>query len=692
MGLVAAFALLLLVSCGPGQIKTFDLDIGDVTELLKFSREVVTDVLESYKLIKPKPAPGDDLNGGNGFPFVKMMEKRLMNNIGQVSRKIDAVEARLEHKTELLLDSVLEKLPEREALENAMHDLWKYVGQVEHAYHNFVMYAEAPSQRYERYTVEEFARNSVSSQLNALPDVLKMIHRLVVPQDWDSDVFHRSILTLLAKNMQEASSQICNTQQSPQQLLYNLYNTIALTEIKGYTMMQFSWTVLKLYEIGNFTGEMEQLKQQYAIRTSETLRAVKTAMAFAPREVWKCDPAKHIPEVTYTELKQTFQGYIVNEVDMNPHGTCRENCAFYTYSKQYGCFKNKYCSNQRRCNGKLINCRYVDSDMWVCPADRSSDRRYEYIEYEDGQVYGQKQGSCKRGTTKVDSWWRWLFWHCSYCLCYCDDHNAASDRYFNLRPVVSDIDKNKVVTGVRMKKVNQIIHIQIQEGKLLPRGFIEPSSVSWKKIDNYTIYDSNVKSGVDYHTIMWEKRAVDLDDLDAPADHLLTGLRFRVIGTHLNLEIMMTPFNFTTGALMIERSMWHSHDATDASEASYNLDGEVRQLERRTEFKLNHPDIPTRSTVQAVPDSKSNQFVTFEPTDAVKDAAQNTVPFIDTQPVEPRPPMPISGAGIFHKGRDGYGGFLALKLITYNIEPQLKSDLPQAPPVIGMSNDINAAI
>lgn len=47
--------------------------------------------------------------------------------------------------------------------------------------------------------------------------------------------------------MQEASSQICSEQQSPQQLLFNLYNAIALTEIKGYTMMQFSYMLLRLY-------------------------------------------------------------------------------------------------------------------------------------------------------------------------------------------------------------------------------------------------------------------------------------------------------------------------------------------------------------------------------------------------------------------------------------------------------------
>lgn len=44
-----------------------------------------------------------------------------------------------------------------------------------------------------------------------------------------------------------------------------------------------------------------------------------------------------------------------------------------------------------------------DSDMWVCPSSPISMRRYEYIEYENGKVLGEKK-YCSLGTTKV----RWL--------------------------------------------------------------------------------------------------------------------------------------------------------------------------------------------------------------------------------------------------------------------------------------------
>jgi Domain of unknown function (DUF4803) len=35
--------------------------------------------------------------------------------------------------------------------------------------------------------------------------------------------------------------------QSPHQLMYNLYNIIALTEVKGYAMVQFSYMMLRIY-------------------------------------------------------------------------------------------------------------------------------------------------------------------------------------------------------------------------------------------------------------------------------------------------------------------------------------------------------------------------------------------------------------------------------------------------------------
>jgi len=351
---------------------------------------------------------------------------------------------------------------------------------------------------------------------------------------------------------------------------------------------------------------------------------------------------------------------------MNNDGTCRENCAAYQFAENMGCFKDMFCSRQPKCTGKLLNCQFVDADMWVCPAKQSSMRRYEFIEYENGRILGNK-GSCTRGTTKVDSWWRWLFWHCSYCFCVCDEQSSKSDRYFNLREAVTNVTANRVVTGLRFRKFNRIIHLQIQEGELGPRGSINDSTLQWKPMSDYNLLDRGVKNGVDYHTLTWDKRSIDLDDLKAPSSHVITGCRFRKVGTHLNFEVRITEVDFKSGRLLdpLTTSLWISNDNT------------VQSSEKRTEIRLNRPDVPTNSRVKSQPDSTTNQYIDFTHTDMDADAAQTTIPYLDAQDVVSIPPCPISGAGIYHKGANMYGGFIAPKLLTYDFTPHIELPEPK---------------
>ena len=47
---------------------------------------------------------------------------------------------------------------------------------------------------------------------------------------------------------------------------------------------------------------------------------------------------------------------IENEVDMNNIGTCRDSCGTYRVAETHGCYKDKFCAKQRRCNGRLFDC------------------------------------------------------------------------------------------------------------------------------------------------------------------------------------------------------------------------------------------------------------------------------------------------------------------------------------------------
>ncbi|XP_077292900.1 uncharacterized protein LOC143915942 isoform X2 [Arctopsyche grandis] len=475
----------------------------------------------------------------------------------------------------------------------------------------------------------------------------------------DKIVIHGSLYRQI---LEEAKRNTCAMQMSMQQIIYNTYNTVNLAQIKAYAMTQFSLILLKIYEDGNSTDEAIKARDAYQKRISTEMVSLKSALVQASRTVLRCDPHRHEEGKTYVALTRLLQGYVENEVDMNDQNACRENCAYYQVAKNHGCFKDQFCSRQPPCNGKILSCTYIDSDMSICPSSKTSSRRYEWIEYENGRVLGKK-GSCMRGQTKVDSWWRWGLYHCSYCLCVCDEPSTMSDRYVSMDEVTADVLHQKVVTGLRFVKVNRVINIQISEGKLLPGGKIDQNSVTWSEVKSKNLKYS--VRGKDYHEMSNEERAIDLDDLEGPQGYVLTGVRFKKLGSHLNFEIQVMPYNFTTGELNSHKYEWISNDNTDAS-----------AHKPRSKLSLRNPDVPTSISIPSVVLSTSDQFIEFTHSDFDKDAAQSTVPFLDAQPVVSDIHVPLSGAGLYHKGMMGSGGFIAPKIITYDYSQHINDNIP----------------
>lgn len=90
----------------------------------------------------------------------------------------------------------------------------------------------------------------------------------------------------------EAKSTICSFGLSAQQVLYQLYNAISITELKGYSMMQFSWMLLKAYGKGNFTAEAKLMRRRFEDRTNRTQLLLQQVMKQASRDYWRCDPER----------------------------------------------------------------------------------------------------------------------------------------------------------------------------------------------------------------------------------------------------------------------------------------------------------------------------------------------------------------------------------------------------------------
>lgn len=105
-----------------------------------------------------------------------------------------------------------------------------------------------------------------------------------------------------------------------------------------------------------------------------------------------------------------------------------------------------------------------------------------------------------------------------------------------------------------------------------------------------------------------------------------------------------------------EKSYWISNDNTPAMAQN-----------PRGELQLHSPDDPTKFPALSKIDSRPDTFMRFVPTDRVKDVAQLTVPFFDSQTVAPTPASWLSGIELFHKGQPGSGGFLGMKVTNYDV-------------------------
>lgn len=72
-------------------------------------------------------------------------------------------------------------------------------------------------------------------------------------------------------------------------------------------------------------------------------------------------------------------------------------------------------------------------------------------------------------------------------------------------------------------KFGRVFHLQIYQGTLGERGSVSPGD--WLPVQKFDPSDVGMIDGEDYHTLTYEKRAIDLDELDSPSGHVLTGVR-----------------------------------------------------------------------------------------------------------------------------------------------------------------------
>lgn len=96
---------------------------------------------------------------------------------------------------------------------------------------------------------------------------------------------------------------------------------------------------------------------------------------------------------------------------MNYEQNCMKDCGYYDVAEHKTCHSDQFCAKQPVCNGRILNCQYIDSDMRICQSVRCTNKFnfkminiYKYVNLniffrnleviDDMNIYHTKMAKC----------------------------------------------------------------------------------------------------------------------------------------------------------------------------------------------------------------------------------------------------------------------------------------------------------
>lgn len=177
-----------------------------------------------------------------------------------------------------------------------------------------------------------------------------------------------------------------------------------------------------------------------------------------------------------------------------------------------------------------------------------------------------------------------------------------------------------------------MVQWQITEGKLSSRGQADYGESTTSKYE-FQRWEHKPVEGVDYFTMSYENRSINLDDVAVPSGHVVTGVRFGHRNGQILIEVRATEFDYHEARLKnIEKSFWVSN--SDSGRYEFQLPNRLNPFEKHNQGKI------------YVPQHLKDSFVRFTPTDFENDLSQMMVPVIETDFMGTRSDCPTALRGI----------------------------------------------
>ncbi|XP_011302214.1 uncharacterized protein [Fopius arisanus] len=657
------------------QVEPFAMpSLSDLWKMAKFGYNVGSKIKEGYDIYELFT---DDTS--------ERIDK-ILDQVAEVSTKIDGFESRLDQRLDVIVESLVSRITLIQKLDTTFMELHKIIVSVDRLWETYLKYSKN-YKSFNNATLKEFIAYATGIQDRDLEGRLSQVHRLIVPLR-TAHIRDSLFLTML-KNEKENELITCDEGNSHQQIIFQIYYTVALTELRGFIMAAWAYGIRPRFEKGTYTAEVNDLEARFTMRTRDYLLSTKEAMKIASTSIRRCDPkGGHIKGLTYAEFDELFHTYVINEADIDRWDSCERTCetiGTQTYRRRHDTYLNY--NYDRPCWGSITGCRKGGGKMTVCDTRNSSNsRRYYWFKESNGDVAGDNSAGCPGQLNYPKSWIRG-FYSCDYCVCRCEADRVITraKRAICFMPAMSSFEFNMVVTGVRIVQRDKMIYLQVREGVLEGQGAIKKNTERWAYFTEYEyerlheggftkswgLRTVRLRRGYNFDFIKGDQRSMNLDDVSAPFGHVVVGVRFALAedvskktNNPVRLMLLIAPYNFETGKLDVslhKRPTWIGVD----------------NIKKRAEIKFDRPDNPTKHHLN-IPSTQPNLFVKFQESDLKKDAGQSTIPFWDIQEVVTTPTAPLTGVGIFHKGhRDRiYGGYLALRILSLNFIDYLNATVP----------------
>ncbi|KAK0161272.1 hypothetical protein PV327_009759 [Microctonus hyperodae] len=649
MARILVFLMILVVTNQVSSFDIFGISFEDIKEVFDYALTLYKkgmEIVDSTKEVTTNKDSGSEL-------------QEVMSELKEISKQLANFESRQDEKMDAIVKKLLNDLEVIGDFQSAKTDFNHYISNVEIKFEEAIKYHEKTG--YNDETKKHFI-DSVLYDNGNLDHTLSEIYKLIIPAE--NNIIRKSLMTLALETTEAGYERLCNKFISPQQWSHYVFMLLIQIQLKGFTTISQAYCMQSVMYNVSHTQEYNEFYETFIQRLTAYFQAFIDFMASFPADIRRCDVQNPKIGENALEMEGLFQ--VLVNYEYNIRGTIKGGC--------------EDTKNPSPSKFILYNCRsYVN--IRGCPTTALSQgalrTRFSWF-YADSQLFGHSN-LCQFKLFGIAEY-RDYFHDNDACVCsvnLTEISDASNPQYrtaeidtpkvirISTEPQMSDVANNMVVVGVQFIIYDDTIHLQIKQSKIGKGGTIMGES-KWKPVNK----DNDDKKIQIETRNLYDKRSIfHLDDVMAHPNYVVTGVKFQVNSdnTGFELHVHSTQYDYKK-EILGKKQKWFAPGEHPRNYLDYER--------KRIEIILNDPDDPSMAH-DYHPDPNSNKFIQLQHSSIKKDAGFHTVPFFDAQPVEVSPEFPLGGIGLFHRGRNGFGGYIAPRIFTHNIAAVIESSFEE---------------